>query len=187
MAPSCEAVACRPSRCSLPAAAAVILMLSRSVLVIDYAATLWHVRRYKKEHRPLHLQIALHTVAAAVYLGVSFAFKVGVRSRVYMTWYFIAGTEAIASMLLSNMSPFASLTGTHLMKRLTLLTVMIMGDGIVEVGKEVVVIVRNPDAWGKGPCPRSTAPCADARRRLDNHWPCGGGRRDNLLYLPHLL
>lgn len=66
-----------------------------------------------------------------------------------MTWYFIAGGEAILSLLLSNLSPVASLTKTHLMKRMTLLTVMIMGEGIQQLAKEVVTIVKNPTAWGE--------------------------------------
>ncbi|UNI13482.1 hypothetical protein JDV02_000225 [Purpureocillium takamizusanense] len=128
-------------------AMSLILMISRLCLAVEYGSTVWHVRQYKKARRPLYLQIALHVCAAAVYFGISFRFRVGERSRVYMTWYFISGAEAIGSILLSNLSPVMSLTKTHLMKRMTLLTVMIMGDGIVQVAKEVVMIVKNPDAW----------------------------------------
>lgn len=66
-----------------------------------------------------------------------------------MAWYFVAGFEALASLLLSNVSPTFGLTETHLMKRLTLMTVMILGASICEVAKSVVTIVKNPDAWGK--------------------------------------
>ncbi|GJN76751.1 low temperature requirement A [Purpureocillium lilacinum] len=128
-------------------AMSLILMISRLCLAVEYASTLWHVRKYKKARLPLYVQIALHLCASAVYFGISFRFRVGERSRVYMTWYFISGAEAIGSLLLSNFSPVVSLTKTHLMKRMTLLTVMIMGDGIVQVAKEVVIIVKNPDAW----------------------------------------
>ncbi|KJK73990.1 hypothetical protein H634G_10721 [Metarhizium anisopliae BRIP 53293] len=128
-------------------AMSLILCFSRACLAVEYASTLWHVRRYKKAHLPLYLQIALHAAASAVYLGVTFRFTSEKQSRVYMTWYFIAGGEAILSLLLSNLSPVASLTKTHLMKRMTLLTVMIMGEGIQQLAKEVVTIVKNPTAW----------------------------------------
>ncbi|KAK9442403.1 Low temperature requirement A [Metarhizium brunneum] len=128
-------------------AMSLILCFSRACLAVEYASTLWHVRRYKKAHMPLYLQIALHAAASAVYLGVTFRFTREKQSRVYMTWYFIAGGEAILSLLLSNLSPVASLTKTHLMKRMTLLTVMIMGEGIQQLAKEVVTIVKNPTAW----------------------------------------
>ncbi|KID86014.1 hypothetical protein MAJ_11192, partial [Metarhizium majus ARSEF 297] len=128
-------------------AMSLILCFSRACLAVEYASTLWHVRRYKKAHLPLYLQIALHAAASAVYLGVTFRFTREKQSRVYMTWYFIAGGEAILSLLLSNLSLVASLTKTHLMKRMTLLTVMIMGEGIQQLAKEVVTIVKNPTAW----------------------------------------
>ncbi|EXU96235.1 hypothetical protein X797_010735 [Metarhizium robertsii] len=128
-------------------AMSLILCFSRACLAVEYASTLWHVRRYKKAHLPLYLQIGLHAAASAVYLGVTFRFTSEKQSRVYMTWYFIAGGEAILSLLLSNLSPVASLTKTHLMKRMTLLTVMIMGEGIQQLAKEVVTIVKNPTAW----------------------------------------
>ena len=94
------------------------------------------------------MQIAIHAAASAVYLGVTFRFTGGKQSRVYMTWYFIAGAEAIASVLVSNISSVASLTDTHMMKRMALLTVMILGEGIQQLAKEVVTIVKNPDVWG---------------------------------------
>ncbi|OAQ58443.1 low temperature requirement A [Pochonia chlamydosporia 170] len=128
-------------------AMSLILCVSRACLAIEYASTLWHVRRYKKARMPLYMQIAIHAAASAVYLGVTFRFTDGKQSRVYLTWYFIAGAEAIASVLISNVSSVASLTDTHMMKRMALLTVMILGEGIQQLAKEVVTIVKNPDVW----------------------------------------
>ncbi|PHH60009.1 hypothetical protein CDD81_2213 [Ophiocordyceps australis] len=125
----------------------LILMFSRICLAVEYASTLWHVRKWPKARMSLCLQIALHCVAAVIYLGVTFAFKKDLRSRAFMAWYIVSGVEGVASVLLSNLSPILSLTWTHLMKRMTLLTVMIMGDGIVQVAKEVVTIVKNVDTW----------------------------------------
>ncbi|KAK2612293.1 hypothetical protein QQS21_001719 [Conoideocrella luteorostrata] len=128
-------------------AMSLILAVSRACLAVEYASITWHVRKYKKAHLGLYLQIALHAAAALVCLGIAFCFEDGKRSRVYMTWYFISGAEAIGSLLLSNFYRVASLTETHLMKRMTLLTVMIMGNGIEQLAHEVVTIVRNPGAW----------------------------------------
>lgn len=66
-----------------------------------------------------------------------------------MTWYFIAGAEAVASVAISNLSAAASLTPTHMMRRMSLLTVMFLGEGIQQLAKEVVTIVKTPGAWGK--------------------------------------
>ncbi|KND88726.1 hypothetical protein TOPH_06645 [Tolypocladium ophioglossoides CBS 100239] len=127
-------------------AMSLILAISRACLAVEYATTLWHVRKFKKARLPLYLQTAVHVVAAAIYLGITFRFQHG-RSRVFMTWYFISGAEGVLTILLSNFSPVLSLTKTHLMKRMTLLTVMMLGDGIVQIAKEVVTIVKTPDVW----------------------------------------
>lgn len=128
---------------------AVILAVSRACLAVEYSSTLWHLRRFKKTHVPLYVQIGIHAIASVIYLGITFRFTDDKRSRVYMTWYFISGAEAIGSIALSNFSPVLSLTKTHLMKRLTLLTVMIMGDGIIQLAKEVVLLVKKGQVGGE--------------------------------------
>lgn len=65
-----------------------------------------------------------------------------------MTWYFVSGAEAVLSLVLSLHSPVVALSPTHLMKRMALLTVMILGEGIESMAKKVIVIVNNPNAWG---------------------------------------
>ncbi|KAG6005990.1 hypothetical protein E4U21_007483 [Claviceps maximensis] len=78
----------------------------------------------------LCLQIGIHVIAASVFLGISFLFHGKEQSRVYMTWYFISGGEAIAIILISNFSKATSPTETHIMKRMTLLTLLILGEGV---------------------------------------------------------
>ncbi|KJZ74313.1 hypothetical protein HIM_06319 [Hirsutella minnesotensis 3608] len=124
-----------------------ILCVSRVVMAIEYGTTLWHTRAYKKARRPLCLQIAIHIVAAIIYLAVAFAFESGQHNRLYVAWYFVSGAEALSTILLSNISPVLSITETHIMKRMTLLTVLFLGDSIVQIAKTVVTIVKNPDSW----------------------------------------
>ncbi|KAG6018978.1 hypothetical protein E4U40_007550 [Claviceps sp. LM458 group G5] len=101
-------------------------MFSRAILVVEYATTLWHVRRYEKSRIPLY-----HDK----------------NSRVYITWYCISGAEGIATLVISYVWPVMDFSGTHFIKRLTLLTVMMLGDGLINIAKEVVTIVQAPDAW----------------------------------------
>ncbi|KJZ70310.1 hypothetical protein HIM_10317 [Hirsutella minnesotensis 3608] len=128
-------------------AMSIILAVSRACLALEYGSTLWHLRSFKKTRVPLYLQIGIHLVASAIYLGITFRFKYDRRSRVYIAWYFIGAAESIGTIVLSNFSPILSLTKTHLMKRLTLLTVMIMGDGIIQLAKEVVLLVEKDNTW----------------------------------------
>ncbi|TWU72745.1 hypothetical protein ED733_001886 [Metarhizium rileyi] len=125
----------------------LILMFSRAVLAVEYASTLWHVRQYKKSRVPLYINICVNIVALLIYLGVTFRFLDNKRTRVYMTWYFISGAEAIITLVISYLWTVMSFTETHLIKRLTLITVMILGDGLVNIAKEVVTIVQTPKAW----------------------------------------
>jgi low temperature requirement protein LtrA len=83
-----------------------------------------------------------------IYLGITFRFNDGKPSRVFMTWYIISAAEAIATLVMSYVWPVMSFSRTHLIKRLTLITVMILGDGLVNIAKEVVTMVKTPQAWG---------------------------------------
>ena len=130
-------------------AMSIILMFSRAIIACEYGSALWHVRKYKKCRLPLYVMISINVVAMLVYLGVTFRFTDSRNSRVYMTWYFISGAEAILTLGLSNVWEILSFKDSHMMKRLSLLTVMILGDGLVNIAKEVVTIVKNPDVWGK--------------------------------------
>ncbi|RDA83517.1 hypothetical protein CP532_4151 [Ophiocordyceps camponoti-leonardi (nom. inval.)] len=124
-----------------------ILAISRACLVIEYGSTLWHVWGFPRARMPIFLQITVHATAAVIYLGVTFGFTSNRDSKNYIAWYVVAAVETVATLLLSNISPVLDLSDSHLVKRMTLLTVMILGDGIIQLAKDVVTIVENPDAW----------------------------------------
>ncbi|PHH70531.1 hypothetical protein CDD80_5951 [Ophiocordyceps camponoti-rufipedis] len=128
-------------------AMSIILVVSRACLAVEYGAVLHHVKDYKAARLPIILQICVHFSAAVIYLGLTFGFRGDVKSQDFIVWYFISAAEAMLTVLLSNLYPVLSFTKTHLIKRLTLLTVIIIGDGIIQVAREVVTIVKNPDAW----------------------------------------
>ncbi|RDA90410.1 hypothetical protein CP533_1048, partial [Ophiocordyceps camponoti-saundersi (nom. inval.)] len=127
----------------------LLLMVSRVTLVVEYCGTLWHVRKYSKAHRPMLYQISIHLASSIFYLGFSFSFYDGMRGSSYMTWYFLPSAEALAVVLLAYWKPVLSVDKTHIMKRMTLLTVMIMGDNIAEIAKTIVTIVKSPESWDR--------------------------------------
>ncbi|KAJ2978707.1 hypothetical protein NQ176_g3667 [Zarea fungicola] len=124
----------------------LILCASRVCLAIEYAHTLAQVYKYKRARRPLYAQIAINVISAAVYLGITFRFEKR-NSRVYITWYIFTAGEAVLTLLLSNFWKTLSFTRTHLMKRLSLITVMILGEGIQSVAQNIATIVKTPAAW----------------------------------------
>ncbi|RDA83178.1 hypothetical protein CP532_6452 [Ophiocordyceps camponoti-leonardi (nom. inval.)] len=128
----------------------LILMVSRITLVVEYCGTLWHVRKYNKAHYwPLIYQMSIHLTSAIFYLGLCFTFYEGMQSRSYMAWYFISSVEMLAVVLMAYWMPVLGVDKTHIMKRITLLTVMIMGDSIAEIAKTIVTIVKNPESWDR--------------------------------------
>ncbi|KAF4478513.1 bacterial low temperature requirement a [Fusarium agapanthi] len=124
----------------------IILMVSRLCLAVEYGSILWHVRKYKKQVLPMMLQIGLNFALAMIYLGITFRFT-DHNSNVFMSWYVLAGVEVILTFAIAYIFPVLSFQGTHLMKRIGLLTVIIVGDGIITISKSVVTIVESPDAW----------------------------------------
>lgn len=126
--------------------AALILMVSRLCLTVEYASILWHVRKFKNSHTPLYIQIAMTFSAAMVYLGITFRFR-DENSHVFLAWYLVSIAEVLLTIIISNFWAVLSFTKTHLMKRMSLLTIIILGDGIVLMAQNVVTIVKTPDAW----------------------------------------
>ena len=128
-------------------------MVSRLCLAVQYGSVLWHTRKWKRTHIAFYIQIGLNLVCAAVYLGISFRFRGDHNSQVFVTWYIMGFSEILTALLLSNLFKVLSLTRTHLMKRVSLLTVLIFGDGVIVLCQEIVKIVKTPDAWSKWTLP----------------------------------
>lgn len=137
----------------------VILSISRFTLGIEYLSVLWHVRKFKKALLPIAFQVALSFAAGFVYLGITFRFR-DYNSRVFVVWYSVAFFELTFTTGASAYWDVLAFTRTHLMKRLALLTVIILGDGIIVLAQDIVVIVQTPQAWNELTIGIVTAACA---------------------------
>ncbi|KAK1750424.1 hypothetical protein QBC47DRAFT_310091 [Echria macrotheca] len=124
----------------------IILMTSRLVLAIQYATIWWHIRRYKNTKAPLGVMVGANFVAAMVYLGIGFGFYGGSTS-LFATWFIITAIEAAIAVGVSYVWKVLSFSGTHLANRVTLLTFILMGEGVVSVCVSVVRIVSNANSW----------------------------------------
>jgi low temperature requirement protein LtrA len=92
--------------------------------------------------------VGVHLSAAATYFGITFRFQ-DYNSRVFVAWYIIAILEVIVNTTLSMFWKVLSFRGTHLQNRMSLLTFIIIGEGIVVICTNITQIVINPDAWSK--------------------------------------
>lgn len=127
-------------------------MVSRLILSIQYATIIWHVRKFKTAKEPLAVMVAMHFAAAMIYLGITFRFQ-DYNSRVYIAWYIVAICETLLNIGLSLFWPVLSFKGTHIINRMGLLTLIIIGEGVIVVCTNVTTIVKNPDSWSKPFCP----------------------------------
>lgn len=124
----------------------IALVISRLVLVLQYLQTMWFARRYKKTQVPMLLVASTYFVAAMVYLGLFWTFDdVDSRggNRTYIVWYAISVAEAIIATTISSVWRNISFKGTHLVQRMSLLTLIILGEGVIGVAKKCQTIVKS--------------------------------------------
>jgi len=124
-------------------------MVSRLTLAVEYLSIYWHVRKYRAARFPIALMVGLNLAAAIIYLGITFRFQTGKESHVIYAWYITSVGEAVISIACSWRWSVLSLAGTHLIRRMALLTLIVLGEGIVVIGGNVTTIVKNPEAWSK--------------------------------------
>lgn len=112
---------------------AMTLILSRLHLAAQYALILWHLRQYSKARTPLILTIFIQVIAACWYAmiaAISFSSTELQALSEDFIWI-IAIVEITANIGISMVRSFKviSFKGTHLAERLTLLTLIILGEG----------------------------------------------------------
>lgn len=127
-------------------AMSIVLMASRVTMAAQYASMIWHVREYKKTTTPLGVMVGLNAVAAIIYLSIAFSFK-DTHTYLYATWYIIAILEVMVTVGLSLFYKVLSFKGTHLISRVSLLTFILIGEGVIIICVSVGRIVNQPDSW----------------------------------------
>jgi len=125
----------------------LILMTSRLALASQYGSIMWHVRKFKTTRIPFGIMLVLNVVAALVYLGVAFGFKESGTQALWVVWFVVTGVEIVISVWASLRWSVLSFQGTHLTNRVSLLTFILMGEGIVTVCSAVTKIVLNTNQW----------------------------------------
>ncbi|KAA8568908.1 hypothetical protein EYC84_007885 [Monilinia fructicola] len=128
---------------------AIILMASRLVLSLQYSAILYHVWYYKNSKTPLFLVVMANVVAALIYFTTFFGFtkETSKTGRVFVVWYITAIIETAVNILISSKWKVLSFRGSHLVQRMTLLTLIILGEGIIGVSKSIADITEEEGSY----------------------------------------
>lgn len=108
-----------------------ILMASRLILAAQYGVVYWWLRSYRKAYVPLIAHIGTLLVAAVIYLGLYFSFTRKSGGHSLIAWYVTLVFEAIVILLVSGRTRFLNFKSSALAERLGLLTLIILGEGII--------------------------------------------------------
>jgi low temperature requirement protein LtrA len=122
-------------------------MASRLTLAVQYLSIVWHLHRFRSTWMPLFSMVALNFLAGFVYLGIAFSFKEDRESRRWVAWYIVTTVEIAVTLGMSYFWKVLSFEGTHLISRMSLLTLIIIGEGIIVVCKNITYIVENVNSW----------------------------------------
>ncbi|CAK1356117.1 unnamed protein product [Cercospora beticola] len=125
----------------------IYLMISRMMLVFQYIQYIWLNRRNKQAYLPISLITATYFVAAMAYFGLIWTFRsVEEEHHTYRAWYAIAIIETVIATTISSVWRNISFKGTHLVQRMSLLTLIILGEGVIALATKSQRIVQSEGA-----------------------------------------
>ena len=110
---------------------ALILMASRFILAIQYTVALTFLLKYRRAIMPMVIHI-LTLVASGISFLITYFLVNQFRSQlVLIGWYIMVVLEALVVLGVSGRRHFLSFRTTYLYERLGLLTLIILGEGIM--------------------------------------------------------
>lgn len=141
-------------------ALSIILMVSRLALVVQYGVVLYYVREYKQTFLPLASTMITLFLTSMAYLGTFWGYDVSDTGdsfpiqhsgpQTYIAYYVLGVVEAFSVIAISCTWRVVSFKHTHLVERIGLLTLIIMGEGIIGMSKSVSRIIQNSAGTSSG-------------------------------------
>lgn len=123
----------------------VILLISRAGLMLDYLIPLCFLFRKKQTKiiLPLALCSLTFLISVIIYAGLLPTFTEHDSSAYsYRAWYVILAYEVVAMIAIACIWDVLSFENTHVIKRMGLLVLIILGEGILNVSEQLAAIVE---------------------------------------------
>lgn len=118
-----------------------VLFISRVLLTFQYIIVLIFTMKagYKKLYFPLILNIVIYATAAVVFAAMTPAFRNYALNHqgIYIVWYIVMLIEAFGVITISCIWRMLSFKKTHLVERMGLLTLIVIGEGAIGVTKTI--------------------------------------------------
>ncbi|KAH2027180.1 hypothetical protein KXV65_006646 [Aspergillus fumigatus] len=124
---------------------------SRVLLAVQYAVNICLIHeRMRPAARGLSIIVAALLASSLVYFGMYFAFQEdhGIHSYIWTVWFMLFCFEMWMVMGVSFITPDIGFEDTHLAVRMGLLTLIIIGEGVIAVTRIANKTVR-PGGWTK--------------------------------------
>ncbi|MCJ1473698.1 hypothetical protein MMC13_002349 [Lambiella insularis] len=118
----------------------LILMASRAILGAQHLAVYFWLKDYPKARVPLLAHVATGFGSALIFLALFFSFSPSIEGNTgkgIIGWYITLGVEAIFILLVSGQVRFMSFRHTPMVERLGLLTLIILGEGVIGLTQAV--------------------------------------------------
>ncbi|KAL8851436.1 MAG: hypothetical protein Q9221_003615 [Calogaya cf. arnoldii] len=115
----------------------ICLLVSRLVLICQYGSVMLWIKGHKKIIAPLSIHITAFAVGAVLCFAFFFTFNARSSGQAYIGWYIIIVMEALAVFLSSSQWQSVSFQHTNLSERCGLLTLIILGEGIIVLAKSM--------------------------------------------------
>ena len=112
-------------------ALSLILMASRIILLVQYAVVGYWLRHHRRTWAPIFIHCLTLLCTSMIFLGLSFSFGPDSGDNSLIAWYIVIGLEALVILLTSGKFNFLSFRKTVIVERLGLLTLIILGEGVI--------------------------------------------------------
>ncbi|MCJ1398276.1 hypothetical protein MMC11_001473 [Xylographa trunciseda] len=112
---------------------ALIFMAMRLILACQYLVVIFWLRRYKKARRVLFIHAGTSFITAMLFLGVSYSVSSKNVHLVSFAWIPIMLFEALICFGIASRVEFMSFKKTSIVERLGLLTLIILGEGVIGI------------------------------------------------------
>lgn len=116
------------------------MMTFRLALVFQYCSVYRYYRDRKNSKKAFAAAVMTHFIAAIVYASITYRFAQKPYSKAHIAWYVISALEALIQLGLAWKFEVLAIKGAKLPERLASLTVVILGEGVGKLGKNIFMI-----------------------------------------------
>lgn len=127
---------------------ALVLFGSRILLFIQYGIVMWFVRGFDRTILPMALTMTVYIISGLAFLSTwlsdrdtsALMGQMGIKH--VNIWYIVIAVETLSVITIASIWRILSFKHTHLVERVGLLTLIVLGEGIIGIVKSTSYAVQ---------------------------------------------